>query len=122
MYDALHRPDWIMVGCRSGEGVMLVASRSLATVDLTVEYEDEHVIVHGLREPLRLGQPKIEMTCVFRDHALVYAPDYGRAFEMMEEMFREWDARYRPRRVELDEPVPGLPERRALPHPEGGRY
>lgn len=122
MYDALHRPDWIMVGCRSGEGVMLVASRSIATVELTLEYEDDHFAIGGLGDRLRIGQPKIEMTCVFRDYAIVYAPDYGRAFQMMEDLFREWDERYRPQRVKLPETTTGLPAQPGLPPGPNGRY
>jgi hypothetical protein len=118
------RPDWVLVGLRppDDDGVVLVASRDLRIVDLKIEYEDDIYTWAGI-STLRVGQPRVEMSCQMAGYAWVKAPDYGTAFQRIQDIFREWDEQYRPIRVKLPETTTGLPEQPALPSAESpGRY
>lgn len=120
------RPDWVLIGSQDpqGGGVILMASRTLSQIDVRVEYDDEFATLQmgPFTQTIRTGSPRVEMELVMHDYAWVKAPDYGAAFENLQDLFREWDQRYRPQRVKLPETTTGLPTQPALPAPPSGRY
>lgn len=110
-------PDWVivgairpgsMVGDGEGDGVVLFASRNLGRADIEVNYDRDYVSFrgHAIREAT---SAQVTLTCVMHDFVWVEAADYGTAFSMLDDLFKQWAEHYDHQNQRISLRTPELP-------------
>lgn len=82
-YGTVHpAPDWVMIGVRVSEGVLIYASRTLSSVQLEVIVEEIETFGHWMP---RHVDTEIELTTTMRSYVVAHGRTYADAIRNLME-------------------------------------
>lgn len=88
MIQPLGRSDFIVMGGRYGDKVLLLAAKDLNFVELEERYELDHLYSFGHNSPIGsdLNNHKVSLTARLRHYVSVYEDSYPQAWQALHKL------------------------------------